>query len=399
MVYTEKVQGEKKMKRNRWLWLGIFCCGIAGNVVAQNKVPCVDISQEKERHVVIAQGTPQLYQGHPYSVLMPDGKTVFCVWCVNHGGPAGPMAKSLDGGKTWTRLDDRLPEVYKTFRNCPSIYRLVNAQGKEFLWVWVAQPRMPSIVSADGGESWTEQKPLGIPNVMTFSTIIPENPGVQDGKYLGFYHHRATVDGEILDGEPLAKNACLQVMMTRTEDAGWTWSKPEIVASVAGKDPCEPCAFWSPDEKEICVLMRENRGTGGEKKRALQMFSQDHGQTWSVPVETSWELTGHRHIGTYLPDGRLFFAFRDTAPGSPTLGSFVGWVGSYEDIQKGRPGDYRVKLLHSYAGWDCGYPGVYVTKDGTVVALTYIKYDASPNKHSVVATRFRVEELDAKAKK
>ncbi|UKI30818.1 MAG: hypothetical protein L6W00_23505 [Lentisphaeria bacterium] len=34
------------------------------------------------------------YQGHPTTVLMPDGKTLFCVWTIGHGGPCGPLKKA-----------------------------------------------------------------------------------------------------------------------------------------------------------------------------------------------------------------------------------------------------------------------------------------------------------------
>ena len=127
------------------------------------------------------------------------------------------------------------------------------------------------------------------------------------------------------------------------------------------------------------------------------MFSEDHGQTWSTPKDTSWELTGDRHMGVYVGNDRLFIAFRDQAIGSETRGHFVGWVGSYEDIKNSRAGDYRVKLLHSYAKpnvGDCGYPGVAILKDKTIVALTYIKYKDDGNKHSIVETRFTMDELD-----
>ena len=77
------------------------------------KLPVVDLSGETARQVVIAEGTPEVYQGHPTTVLMPDGTTIFAVWCINHGGKAGPMARSRDGGRTWTRWDDRLPPGFK----------------------------------------------------------------------------------------------------------------------------------------------------------------------------------------------------------------------------------------------------------------------------------------------
>ena len=116
-------------------------------------LPTLDLSGETERHVIIAAGTEKVYQGHPYSLLMPDGKTIFVVWCINHGGAAGPMARSDDGGLTWKRLDDQLPEGFSTHQNCPSIYRLVDRSGKERLWVFSAAlgkrggPAMPSIMS------------------------------------------------------------------------------------------------------------------------------------------------------------------------------------------------------------------------------------------------------------
>ena len=86
------------------------------------------------------------------------------------------------------------------------------------------------------------------------------------------------------------------------------------------------------------------------------------------------------------------------APNSTTRGHFVAWVGSYDDLHDGRPGQFRVKLLHSYAGPDCGYPGVERLPDGTILATTYIKVHDAAEKQSVVCTRFRLEELDAFAK-
>lgn len=344
------------------------------------EVRFVDLSGETARHVIVAAGTAETYQGHPTTLLMPDGRTMFAVWSVGHGGPAGPMARSDDAGLTWTRLDELLPAAYATFRNCPSLYRMVDAQGKERLWVFAARPNMPRIVSEDGGRTWREATPLGLPCVMTFSSVIP----LKDGRYLGLYHKGP--DGK--DRSPL------HVMATVTADGGVTWSEPRIVAAVEGKDPCEPFGFRSPDGKELCVVMRENLRTG----RSLVMFSADEGQTWTAPRETSWSLTGDRHAGRYLADGRLVIAFRDQAPQSPTRHHFVAWVGTYEDIRQGREGQYRAKLLHSHAGGDCGYPGVELLPDGTIVATTYIKYQAGAAKHSVVSVRFRPADLDAAAR-
>lgn len=125
------------------------------------------------------------------------------------------------------------------------------------------------------------------------------------------------------------------------------------------------------------------------------MYSKDEGATWSAPVDTPWGLTGDRHMGTYAKDGRLVVAFRDVALQSPTMGHFVAWVGRYDDLRNNREGSgYRIKLLHSHAGRDCGYPGLECLTDGTLVATTYIKYAEGTRKHSVVSTRFKLEETD-----
>ena len=294
------------------------------------------------------------------------------------------MARSDDGGKTWDRLDETLPSGYSKHQNCPSIYRMVDAAGRARLWVFSAAlgtrsgPGMPSIMSEDDGKTWTEMPPLGFPCVMTFSSIVR----LKDGRYLGLYHKGP--DGK--DRTPL------EVLQTISEDGGFTWSDPQVVAAVKGKNPCEPFVFRSPDGDELCCLMRENTHQG----RSLMMFSSDEGNSWSEPVDTPWGLSGDRHTGVQTPDGRLVIAFRDMAPASPTRGHFVAWVGTYDDLQHGRPGQYRIKLLHSYAQpvSDCGYPGVEQLGDGTIVATTYIKYQPSPEKHSVVSVRFKLDETD-----
>jgi hypothetical protein len=101
----------------------------------------------------------------------------------------------------------------------------------------------------------------------------------------------------------------------------------------------------------------------------------------------------------------LVVAMRDRAKTSPSYGHYVAWVGRYEDIAKGRDGQYRIKLLHNAArtdkdtpgngNADCGYSDLEALPDGTIVATTYVKYQAGPEKNSVVNTRFMLSEIDA----
>jgi hypothetical protein len=358
-----------------WLFLVIVTVSPVPVIADEvRRLPIVDLSRETDRHVVIAAGTEAIYQGHPTTLLMPDGRTMFAVWCINHGGFAGPMARSDDGGLIWKRIDESLPAGFSKHENCPSIYRLVDPVGKERLWVFSAAPLMPRIMSEDGGKQWKEMRPLGFPCVMTFSSVIKLN----DGSYLGMFHRR--------DGDSL------QVMRTVTQDGGLTWSEPTVAADVEGRLPCEPCTIRSPDGKELCCLMRENTHKG----RSLVMFSSDEGQTWSPPIDTPWALSGDRHVGVYSQDGRLIVAMRERGRKSKTRFHFVAWVGTYDDIKAGREGQYRIKMLHSYASSDCGYPGMAVLPDGTIVATTYIKYRPGNKKHSIVSTRFKMEETDRK---
>ena len=53
--------------------------------------------------------------------------------------------------------------------------------------------------------------------------------------------------------------------------------------------------------------------------------------------------------------------------------------------------------MHNYDGCDSGYPGLVQTADGTIVAVTYLKYWNDKRRQSVVATRFKVSETDRKA--
>jgi hypothetical protein len=188
------------------------------------------------------------------------------------------------------------------------------------------------------------------------------------------------------------EGSSMTVLQTATGDGGLTWSEPRVVADIQGKDPCEPYVFRSPDRTELCCIMRDDTHKG----RSLMMFSRDEGRTWTEPVDTPWGLTGDRHQGLSTRDGRLLIAFRDMAHGSPTRNHFVAWVGTYADIRDGRSGEYRIKLLHSHAGSDCGYPGLVRLPDDTIVATTYIKYRPGRQKHSVISTRFKIRETDEK---
>ena len=359
-------------------WSLPFLCASQGH---NPNLPWADISGQTSRQVVVSAGTSGLYNGHPTTALMDDGKTMVCAWSSGHGGPADFIGFSDDSGLTW-RVQNA-PAEWKGLVNCPSVYKLADKNGRQRLFVFAqadvgkAYRDMGYSVSEDGGKTWSRIKVLGKPCIMAFTSIIR----LSNGDYLGMYHR----------GDSDLDRAPLKIWQSVSHDGGLTWDESTLVGEVPGKSPCEPCVFRSPDGKALVCVTRENQRKGN----SLFMVSKDEGRTWTPMRETPWGLTGDRHAMRYLPDGRLLFVFRDMAPDSPTKGHFVAWVGTCRDITEGLSGQYKVKLLHSYAGPDCGYPGLELLPDGTIVATTYIKYHPGAEKHSVVSVRFTIEELDA----
>ncbi|MGL5683190.1 MAG: sialidase family protein [Marinifilaceae bacterium] len=346
---------------------------------AQHKpnMPWIDLSNHVEKQQIIAQGTKSLYNGHPTTIMLDDNKTIFCTWSYNHGGKAGFLAKSEDAGKSWRNMET--PKDWSKTSNCPSIYRTVDKLGKERLLVLTAHPQMSLSYSEDYGKSWSPVKSLEKPCIMAFASMVR----CENGDYLGFYH-RGGGDGTS-DGNKLT------LWQSRSTDGGVTWEESIKIADVPGLAPCEPYVFRAPGTKRLICVARENNRIGN----SLMMTSDNEGATWSEMRETPWGLTGDRHVIKQTPCGRLVAVFRDMAPNSPTKGHFVAWVGTAKDLREETSGQYKIKLLHSYAGSDCGYPGLEILPDGTILAITYVKYRPGQEKHSIVATRFKLSETDA----
>lgn len=365
----------------KYILLGTFFASLAISVLSQTiqpNLPWVDLSGQKSRQIIIAQGKADLYNGHPTTVMLDDNKTILCTWSYGHGGRASFLAESKDAGLTWQNR--KTPADWQEMSNCPSIYKLTDKLGKERLFVFCGEPKMGYSYSEDNGQSWSPVRSLNKPCVMAFSSIVK----LENGDYMGLYH-RGNND---LDRPPLT------LWKAISQDGGLTWGEPVMVGKMEGRSPCEPCVFRVPQAKRLVCVARENDRIGN----SLMMFSDDEGTTWTPLQETPWGLTGDRHMIKFAPDGRMIAVFRDMAPNSPTKGHFVAWVGHYKDLREGTSGQYKIKLLHSYAGSDCGYPGLEILPDGTIVAITYIKMRPGKEQHSVVEVRFKLDETDAMLK-
>ncbi len=343
------------------------------------RIPLIDLSAETNRQVIVAAGTETDYRGQVDTVLMGDGRTMFATWSIGHGGRCGPLKKSVDGGLTWSGFIGTPPN-WGEVSSCPCIFRLTDPAGVERLFVFAGRPKHFGAVSEDGGATWTPMKETGLYKPGGNTAIIP----IENGRAHLLLMQRGPA------GAPTNEKT-QAVWQAVSRDGGLSWGDYRKVCEVPGAVPCEPEVLRSPDGRQLACLMREN----SRRLNSLAMFSDDEGGTWTKAREAPPELTGDRHVARFAPDGRLVVAFRDRAVGSPTYGHYVAWVGTYDDLREGRPGQYRVKLLHSHAGPDCGYSGLECLPDGTMVATTYIKYRPGKEKHSIVSVRFRLEEMDA----
>lgn len=367
----------------------VFCDQVCAQSGKRNiEIPTIDISAETGRQVIIAQGTKDTRQGHPNAILMPDGKTIFTIWTIGHGGPADKLKKSENGGLTWSGLLD-VPDNWKVHANCPPLYLLEDPEGKKRLTTYVNRGpygfKMYRSASEDNGNTWSpfepvliqDKKDTLIADVMPFTAIVPIEGGK---KLLGVTNIRRPYEGG-------RTNILAQSI---SSDGGITWSHWRIILDLGDPYvPCEPEVIRSPDGKQLLMIIRENN-------RAFNswiMLSNNEGKTWSEPFQATASVTMDRHQAKYAPDGRLVIVGRDVAEQSSTKNHFVAWVGTYNDLVEGKEGQYRVKLLHTYKTTE--YPGLVVLPDGTFVAINSVSYRPNEN-HSVVSTRFRLSELDKK---
>jgi len=359
-----------------------------GPVSRGYSIPLIDLSARTERQVVVDREAGQ-YLGHPTTVLLEDGRTMIAVYPKGHGRGAIVMKRSSDGGQTWSgRLP--VPENWATSLETPTIHRVAGPNGTKRLIVWSGLYPARLSSSEDDGATWTPLAPAGDwGGVVVMSSLVELRPFGR-GRAMAMFHD----DGRFIAREPRQETpVAFTLYKTFSDDGGLTWSSPEAVYKASGVHLCEPGIIRSPDGRTLAALLREN----SRARNSFVTFSEDEGKTWSEPRELPGALTGDRHTGKYAPDGRLLVSFRDMTHDSPTRGDWVAWVGTFDDIVRGREGQYRVRLMDNTKDADCAYPGVEVTPDGTFVLTTYGHW-AEGEQPYVVCVRFMLDELDRLAR-
>lgn len=330
------------------------------------------------------------YEAHPSTVMLSDDKTILAFWDVRQGGPCGSAAISKDAGRSWTRIDGRLPEEFLDCHDEPKAWRFLDPKtGRDRIRVFASygtadeydwrgpasRPQaeaMPSILSEDGGVTWRYLPPLGadFACVVGFSGMVR----LADGSYLGAFSRGENPNGD--GGE-----YCLMGSFSR--DGGMTWEKPFVLAKKDGRSFFMPTLFRAPDGKEICCLAID--WCGG---KAWTSFSSDEGKTWSEPSQAIDELEGGEHSVGVLPDGRVVVAFHRED-------EIRGWIGSYGAL-RGRPKgvDHVMRIVHNYGdGAAVGSPNVHVRKNGEIIVIAHSQFDLRRPMPAVVAMRFTAEEV------
>ena len=355
-------------------------------------IPQVDLNDRKDLQTVITPSNGK-YWGHPSSVLLEDGKTLVMMYLDGHARAQLYWKKSFDGGRTWTdHLPvpegwNDIPDGRKTaFMEVPILYRMTDPAGKERIQMFTGVPSIRRAYSEDGGKTWSKlellkNKDLGA--IVVFADMLR----LKDGSYMGTIHD----SGRFMKGKYAHK--WFSVFTMKSRDGGMTWDDPVKIATHPKGHLCEAGLVRSPDGKRIALLMREN----ARLYNSFISFSDDEGETWTEPRQMPGALTGDRHQCTYVPDGRLFISLRDRGHDTPSFGDWVGWVGTFEDLEKGREGQYRVRLKDNYKGADCAYPTQHLLPDGTVFAATYGHWTPG-EKAWIIGYHFKIEQLDALVK-
>lgn len=366
------------------------------------------------------------YLAHPDSILLNDGR-ILTLYPAGHGKGAILNSISQDNGITWENQVISTPSSWESSEETPTIYRLNFISDKQKLIMISANPKWPGYWTGDGfnvslsdddGASWTQfEKFYGkdsnnhvSPIVAMSSLVRLKENGVFVDKWMGVFHDNKFIN--------------YKSILTFDEQDNMNWSIPEPYFSEyrnIEKDTqmCEVLIIRSDNGTgdQLCLLTRSN----SKKHNSLISFSDDEGITWSEPREVPSSISGERHKAQYVGD-RLFITFRSIERDRSMVKQYrqkisskwysegwVAWVGTYEDLVEGNPGQYRMRLAHTYfdgqtnaelpANADTGYSGVVLLDDGTLIVSSYgsfgeKKADGKGYKTYIVSKRLRLEDID-----
>lgn len=353
----------------------------------------IDLSQDKAGQYPVDKEENQ-YLGHPDSILLDDG-TILVFYPKGHGKGPIVMKKSADGGKTWgQRLPT--PKSWADSQETPTVYQVIKPDGTKRLELISGVPwnegGFKTSYSEDDGQSWTEFEHHfpGLHTIVAHASLtrLKDDGGNWDNRWMGLFH-----DHEF--------NNWMSIL-SFDDDGQGRWSSPQRLLEEHDEiekhaQMCEIEVIRSPDGRQLALLARAQR----KITNAIVAFSDDEGQTWSRPREVPWPLMGERHKAQYDPvSGRLLITFREimrkernNGDEKWVAGDWCAWVGTYDDLYKGRMGEYYIRLIQDFTG-DCGYAGNIALPDGTFVLTSYGHWDKDYHNPYVMTVRLKLSQLD-----
>lgn len=347
-------------------------------------IPMLELARDDSLFTTVERR--KSYLGHPSTVLFRDGKTLLVAYPDGHGRGNLILRRSSDAGGTWKPVAIAAQRVEET----PILYRLDLPGGGERVLLVTCQPRQNVLEwmwSDDRGNTWSARQswkidgPKGIIVALASLWPVAGDKPLWRGVFHDYHFDNYTVDLQ-LEAAAGAAPACRFDNLRRID-----YASADGLAAARRAGLCEAGLVVRGDEKRIALLFRPEK----RLSNSMVAFSDDAGLTWTDPRELPGSLTGHRHESVNLTDGRTMIFMRDYSPlhpGNPSHGDWVAWVGTFDDLENGNEGEYRIRLRRNYGNstnnniGDCGYSGVELLPDGKVLAITYGHWDLAPgSKH------------------
>ncbi|MDE5756836.1 MAG: hypothetical protein K2I23_07085 [Clostridia bacterium] len=374
------------------------------------------------------------YLGHPDLVDVDGtGSTLMTFYPSGHGKGAIIGKVSKDQGATWQDMTN-LPESWKNSMETPCVYRLDFTDGRQAVVLtsgcpyWAGDGILPdgfnSSVSWDKGNTWSEfekwygsdwaeaNNSLPYNGVVAMSSLtqLKEN-GKYIDKWMGTFHR---------GGGDYGKDAPEAFVNYRTyltfdgERAIWGTPEPFLAEhrQLEGKyGMCELEIIRNPQNDCLILIARPNNRVSN----ALICYSYDEGITWTSPKELPNTLTGDRHKAEYDPvSGKVIISFRqvlqkkDDSFKKSALSTvnwqsegWVAWIGDFDDLMsfanddpsKHTYGDALLVVGKNYTAMDCGYSGVVILNDGTVIMDSYGYFSRTATKPYIMQAKFKIADV------
>ena len=319
-----------------------------------------------------------VYQAWPDVTINNDGCLV-CVFteCVHHADRSGSRLMttvSRDGGETWSEKRPLTEKSDSSFFWNNARISLLN-DGNLYIVCDKAtrseneNSKIYLFISKDGGETWSEAKELPC-----FGIVPSKLTELKYGDYAG---------RRIIMAHSRDENDIYTVRSWYSDDRGKSWSGPVTVVSRKEYKLCEAAPIELKNGV-LTVLLRENSSKGLD---AFKTFSYDGGDSFNGLYTAP--LPGcHRPVADYVDDETVLITYRFMQGGKGWLGHwtqnvFAAFMSDKDLSEKLRENQSSRIMPLDYdrsAVSDLGYTGFAKLKDGRVYVVNYIVDDA-PKAH------------------